>query len=120
MTKPEDYYDLGGKTLEQWDAEHEWWEVPPPSALAAERDRQQKEEARAEQLKYSKNDGIRRAAQVHLPALIERDGNYCQRCGTTEKLSIDHIFPLSKGGTNEFGNLQLLCNKCNSAKGARV
>lgn len=50
-------------------------------------------------------------------ALIERDGYQCAECGTVEDLTIDHIVPLSKGGTDELNNLQLLCRQHNSAKG---
>ena len=31
-------------------------------------------------------------------------------------MDIDHKVPISKGGSNEFGNLQLLCRKCNGKK----
>jgi len=31
--------------------------------------------------------------------------------------TIDHIMPLSKGGTGDLGNLQLLCASCNNEKG---
>lgn len=48
--------------------------------------------------------------------IFERDGNKCLRCGKTEKLSIDHIVPLSKGGDNSSDNLQTLCLTCNSCK----
>ena len=50
----------------------------------------------------------------------ERDGNKCVICGATEKLSIDHIHPWSKGGKTEFDNLQTLCKSCNSKKGNRL
>lgn len=44
-------------------------------------------------------------------------GNQCPRCkGTYLKLTIDHIVPLSKGGTNYIWNLQPLCGSCNSSK----
>ena len=55
-----------------------------------------------------------------LLALIERDGFGCRRCGTVENVSIDHILPLSRGGTDDLDNLQFLCRSCNSKKGTRV
>jgi hypothetical protein len=50
-------------------------------------------------------------------AIFDRDGHECLSCRTHEKLSIDHIIPLAKGGDNSFENLQTLCTSCNSAKG---
>jgi 5-methylcytosine-specific restriction endonuclease McrA len=43
----------------------------------------------------------------------------CQKCGSKEKLTIDHIKPISKGGTDDFNNLTILCKSCNSRKGAK-
>lgn len=53
-------------------------------------------------------------------ALIERDGCHCARCGSAENLTIDHVIPISKGGSDELSNLQLLCQSHNSAKGDRI
>ena len=36
-----------------------------------------------------------------------------------EVMHLDHKVPLAAGGANEFGNLQLLCPRCNLAKSAR-
>lgn len=44
----------------------------------------------------------------------------CVTCGTKEKLTIDHIHPVSLGGSNEFNNLQVLCKTCNSRKSNKV
>jgi len=44
----------------------------------------------------------------------------CSYCGRTHRiryLEIDHKHPLSRGGGNEIGNLQLLCTPCNMRKG---
>lgn len=42
----------------------------------------------------------------------------CPRCGKVEKLTCDHIIPLSQGGTDYLDNLQALCPSCNSSKNA--
>ena len=43
----------------------------------------------------------------------------CKYCGSSEKLSIDHITPLSKGGTSKKENLQVLCDRCHHNKDSR-
>lgn len=43
----------------------------------------------------------------------------CSICGKPvkfKKMTIDHIMPLSRGGTNDIKNLQLACKRCNSMK----
>lgn len=48
--------------------------------------------------------------------VLKLHGNACLCCGSTEKIQIDHILPISKGGENNIENLQPLCWKCNRAK----
>jgi len=47
--------------------------------------------------------------------LLELKG-LCQMCKTDKNITIDHIKPLSKGGTNHIDNLQPLCRSCNTKK----
>ena len=63
----------------------------------------------------------RRAVSANLRAQVyARDGLRCVVCGSTDRLTIDHIVPVSKGGTNDIDNLQSMCQPCNSSKGARM
>lgn len=36
----------------------------------------------------------------------------CANCGSTNNLEVDHIVPLSRGGTNDIDNLRILCKSC--------
>ncbi|MCH7549599.1 MAG: HNH endonuclease, partial [Candidatus Krumholzibacteriota bacterium] len=54
--------------------------------------------------------------------VFKRDKFKCQYCGAAAPnvlLEIDHIQPVSKGGTNEITNLVAACADCNRGKGAR-
>ena len=51
--------------------------------------------------------------------LNEHDG-CCANCGTSEQIQMDHIHPLSKGGSHHIDNIQPLCGPCNSSKGAKL
>ena len=43
-------------------------------------------------------------------------GNKCIYCGCTENLTVEHMIPLNKGGTNWPANLAPACGSCNSGK----
>jgi len=52
-----------------------------------------------------------------------RDGYRCQYCGAVKDaadLTIDHIIPRSRGGTNDALNLCAACIPCNNRKGNRT
>lgn len=54
--------------------------------------------------------------------VFKRDNYKCVECGATKEntvLHIDHIIPVSQGGTDELDNLQTLCETCNLAKSNR-
>ena len=40
----------------------------------------------------------------------------CSYCGAVERLTIDHLIPRIRGGSDDGANLVLACNCCNSAK----
>ena len=60
---------------------------------------------------------ITRAVRMEV---YERDGFACVECSSPDDLSLDHIWPWSKGGSDELENLRTLCRPCNSRKGAKV
>lgn len=44
----------------------------------------------------------------------------CEELVGEENLTVDHIIPISRGGTNYISNLQPLCMKCNFEKGTNI
>ena len=49
-------------------------------------------------------------------ALCSTFENKCVACGSPERITPDHVIPLSRKGDNTIDNLQPLCWKCNNAK----
>lgn len=52
--------------------------------------------------------------------VMARDGHACVWCGSVERLCIDHVVPLSRGGSNATENLRVLCWDCNTAKADKL
>ncbi|WP_229724707.1 HNH endonuclease [Winogradskyella forsetii] len=55
-----------------------------------------------------------------LDKVWNRDGGKCVKCGSQEKIEFDHIIPFSKGGSNTYRNLQILCEQCNRGKSNNI
>ncbi|TMJ97454.1 MAG: HNH endonuclease [Actinobacteria bacterium] len=53
-------------------------------------------------------------------ALFARDGWRCQYCGSTGKLTLDHVVPRSRGGDSVWENVVTSCAPCNLRKGNRL
>ena len=60
-----------------------------------------------------------------LEKLLNHQNNKCAICDCeisreNNNIHLDHIFPLSKGGTHTLKNVQWLCADCNRQKGAKI
>jgi 5-methylcytosine-specific restriction endonuclease McrA len=53
---------------------------------------------------------------------IELQKHKCYYCGEiiTNKYHVDHVVPVSRGGSNDIDNLVITCQFCNISKGARL
>lgn len=52
--------------------------------------------------------------------ILERDRYRCRYCGGWENIGIDHIHPVSRGGSNDDENLVACCRSCNSRKSNKL
>ena len=60
--------------------------------------------------------------RTHRHTLYGRQEGVCAGCQVMfpfRNMTVDHVVPQSKGGSDHLDNLQLLCAACNSMKGAR-
>jgi 5-methylcytosine-specific restriction endonuclease McrA len=57
---------------------------------------------------------------VNRRELLRRDKHTCQYCGSHKQLTIDHVFPRSKGGKHTWDNVVIACERCNTRKGDRI
>lgn len=73
----------------------------------------------------NKNHAARKKGAVGTISLkewrsIKRIYRYrCCYCGTPGPLTQDHVIPLSRGGSNQIGNIVPACRSCNSRKNDR-
>ncbi|MBW2596963.1 MAG: HNH endonuclease [Deltaproteobacteria bacterium] len=77
---------------------------------------------------YPKSTSHKHTHKRQLPPSIRfetllRDGFTCQYCGRRApdvELHVDHIIPLSRGGTDDLDNLVTACSECNIGKSTRL
>jgi len=63
--------------------------------------------------------GLGRVERTRLLRMWISRGVPCAYCSATPT-SVDHVVPLSRGGTHWEGNLVPACKRCNSSKGTRL
>lgn len=79
--------------------------------------------AKKENKKENKNDSRDPISAKLRFEVFKRDKfvcQYCGACGPDVELEIDHIIPVSRGGTDDITNLKTACFKCNRGKGDKV
>lgn len=53
--------------------------------------------------------------------ILRRDGYKCVYCGRSDiALTVDHIIPKARGGTDSWENMVCACTSCNNKKGNRT
>lgn len=65
----------------------------------------------------------RRARKQSNPAFVITDKDWrtlrssnCLACGSSDRLQLEHLIPLDRGGSHGVGNLAILCHPCNASK----
>ncbi len=88
------------------------WEVRSPSVVLQI----------SEHIRLTGGNSERRwkAPPVNRREVFRRDHHTCQYCGSTKRLTLDHVIPRSKGGTHTWDNVVAACERCNSSKGDRL
>lgn len=72
-----------------------------------------------------------KARRLRVEALVERDGTACTWCcrqmidapivpgrDCSLHMTLEHIVPISQGGTHDLWNLALACFQCNNVRGS--
>ena len=78
----------------------------------------------------ARDEAIAEPSRVSIPArlrftVLSEAGFRCFYCGRSPqqdqvRLAVDHVLPVSKGGTNDRTNLRAACFDCNAGKGAML
>lgn len=88
-----------------------------PKGRAGSRKRSHKRRARENNVEFD-------LTLPQLERILNSQKNKCAICGikftTCNQPTLDHIYPLSKGGPTTSTNIQALCKNCNSSKHAKI
>lgn len=92
-----------------WNAKKEEWRRAHPEKKAEQNRRDKQWRAQAGWITRQKRERV-----------LKHYGAICVACCSTEDLTVDHILPVSAGGTSDLSNLQVLCGMCNAKKGTNI
>lgn len=91
----------------------------------AEKERTKRRNQIIYQQTHQTTQRVRRVSPSTRVKVFERDNYTCQMCGRSHhhdgvKLEVDHILPVSRGGSDNISNLQTLCFDCNRGKSNKI
>jgi 5-methylcytosine-specific restriction endonuclease McrA len=95
------------------------WQKANPDKFKQYRSTSKKRNKEAIAADTRRRNARRKANGVFLIAkkeLIRLSQGPCFYCGSTEKITIDHVVAIARGGTDSIGNLVPACKSCNSQK----
>lgn len=116
------YREEHPETIQEWRASHvsqireqrrQWVESHPDKVRDYKRTYYNRRRARIQDAPFER---------IRLADIIARDGARCAICGKAQgkdRWSIDHILPVSRGGSHTMANVRLTHFYCNSARGNR-
>ena len=88
--------------------QREWLQAHPEQTRQYQRDR-----------KAWKHSSLGKITTQEWLAICAKYNNQCLRCGD-DKITMDHVVPLSVGGRHSKENVQPLCMSCNASKGKKT
>jgi 5-methylcytosine-specific restriction endonuclease McrA len=93
---------------------HHWNERQFKSDISSDRVQKYRDKRKASGLPNISDYGRFRAS------LVNRDGLLCVYCESPDRLVVDHMFPITLGGSDHPDNLCLACKSCNAGKAGRT
>lgn len=67
--------------------------------------------------------GVATIEKIDRTAIIERDASTCYLCLrvlTKKEITLDHVVPLTRGGSHTYDNLRVCCRPCNTRKKSQL